>query len=101
MELGGVYRPAVVMVPEPDAPPSIESTNHLTVPPVALNCCVWLTNTTAVRGAMDNDVLPEVDVTSLAESLALLVSPPPPTVAVFVTLAGAELETFTVRVITA
>jgi hypothetical protein len=38
-------------------------------------------------------------VTSLPVSLALLVSPPPATVAVFVTLAGALLATSTVKVI--
>src|SRR5262245_9182867 len=38
-------------------------------------------------------------VTSLAESFDVLVSPPPLTVAVFVTLAGALLATFTVNVI--
>ena len=38
-------------------------------------------------------------VTSLAVSLAVLVSPPPLTLAVLVTLAGAVLATFTVSVI--
>ena len=36
---------------------------------------------------------------SLAWSLPVLVSPPPDTVTVLVTLAGAVVETFTVRVI--
>ena len=40
-----------------------------------------------------------ITVTSLAVSLDVLVSPPPETVAVFVTEAGALLATFTVNVI--
>ena len=40
-----------------------------------------------------------ITVTSLAVLLAVLVSPPPVTVAVFVTLGGALFATFTVNVI--
>jgi hypothetical protein len=40
-----------------------------------------------------------ITVRSLAASLAVLVSPPPLTVAVLVTLAGADAETLTVNVI--
>jgi hypothetical protein len=41
---------------------------------------------------------PLIVVGSVALLFAVLVSPPPPTVTVFVTLAGAALATFTVRV---
>jgi hypothetical protein len=53
-------------------------------PPGAVGACV--------------SVVLEMSVTSLALLFVVLVSPPPLTVAVFVTLAGAVLETVTVRV---
>jgi hypothetical protein len=54
-----------------------------------LACC-----TSVIVAVPDGTIV----VTSLAPSLATLISPPPPTVAVLVAVAGADAETLTVSV---
>src|SRR5262249_15881234 len=50
---GGVYSPVFVIVPELAEPPTTPSTDHVTVPPVVVNCCVRVKVRTVTIGLTD------------------------------------------------
>ena len=53
---GGVYRPLVVIVPEDAEPPATPSTDQVTLPLLAVNCCVRVKVSVATRGLTENPV---------------------------------------------
>src|ERR1700726_1548926 len=95
---GGEYRPALLIVPEAADPPVTPSTDQVMPPALAVNCCGCVDVRAVVLGLIENP-LTVIAVTSLAMSFAVLTSPPPPTAATLVTLAGALAATVTVSVI--
>ena len=53
---GGVYRPVALIVPEDDDPPMTPSTDQVTLPLLAVNCCVPVNVSTETRGVTENPV---------------------------------------------
>jgi hypothetical protein len=54
---GGMYRPPVVIVPKVAEPPVTPSTDQVTLPLLAVNCCVRVKVSAATRGLTDKPVL--------------------------------------------
>src|SRR5467141_1142368 len=69
---GGVYRPVVVIVPEAVEPPATPSTDQVTPPVLAVNCCEPVNVSTETRGLTENTApLSVVAVATLENGLTL------------------------------